>query len=199
MNSDTFNIYTEDSEDTHIEILDTKKNTKSDKSDHDLNNNLGDDKDITSSNNSENEKYVQALFIENIYKYIEFDQMIKDKMKEHRLKMKELKEQQTKYEKSVLSYFKYVGCDTINMGDKDNNKIIKYESSRKKPLNKNIILESIEKRLIDEKLVNSREKAHELANKTFELMQSQRPVITTTKIKRINKKQRPIQNKTSKK
>lgn len=127
------------------------------------------------------QEQISKEFVQKIKKFIKIDDIIRDETKEYREKMNTLKEQKTDLELFIIRYLERVNEDLINIG---NDKLSKVESTRTKSLKKEHIQESIYEQLRKENILDE-EAAKIMALKTFELMESKREKVVSTKLRRI--------------
>lgn len=153
------------------------------------------------NNNIDNEKqsiqeeakrnYMQNDFIEKIIKYIKTDDLIRKETSEYKEKINTLKEEKIELESCILQYLDSKDYNIINIDDK--NSLKKYESIRKSGINKDIIKQSIYEQLKNEKIVHD-DKAMELAEITYNMMECKRIKKTKVCLKRIMERKKKIKN-----
>lgn len=128
------------------------------------------------------QQYIKEEFIEHVVKFVKIDDLMKLENSEHREKINTLKEQKQELEKTILRYLDSINEDIVNIAG--NGKLKKYESVQRSSINKDIIKQSIFEQLKKEKLVNDDEKGKELAELTYNLMESKRERKVKTCLKR---------------
>jgi len=87
------------------------------------------------------DNYVETELVEKITKYFQIDEIIKDKQKEMREMMKQLKIQKENIEKYIINYLEYINEEYINITGKG--KLIKAVSITKGSINKENISKSL--------------------------------------------------------
>ena len=135
------------------------------------------------------ESVINVHFMENLTKYISTDDLIRQETIEYKEKMATLKEYKQELEEYLIKSLDKINQDVIFLND-GSCKLTKYESVRKGGLKKDVIKQSISEQMLKEKLVSDDKKAQELAEITYNLMESKRIVTTKTCLKRTNKKEK---------
>lgn len=136
--------------------------------------------------------FVNTDFMEKIVKYIKTDDLIRQETMEYKEKINTLKDEKVELETCILKYLDNMDNDIINVGGKGT--IKKYESVRKSGINKDIIKQSICEQLKKENIVKDDKKAKELAELTYDMMESKREKKTKVCLKRVmerKKKEKP--------
>lgn len=142
-----------------------------------------DNSDSDSDNDNDNTitKSEKIEFFGKLDKYLHYDNLIKETMLEHRKAINNLKSQKKELEHFLLLYLEKIRKDTINVGDE---KLVKVDKHKKKPLNKNIIKLAIIEDLKSEKLIKSNEEGEDIVKRMFESMENKRPIEQITQLKR---------------
>lgn len=87
------------------------------------------------------DNFVETELVEKITKYFQIDEIIKDKQKEMREMMKELKIQKELMEKYIINYLDHINEEYINISGKG--KLVKSVSITKGSINKENITKSL--------------------------------------------------------
>lgn len=123
--------------------LPDKENDSSDISDIDENEDISDafnydtKKANMSKKESENddnlsEEYIQTVVVERVVRYINLDNLIKDKQIEHKKEMKVIKDTKDQLEQFLIGYLDKVNEEYINLG-KNSATLVKTETKTKAP------------------------------------------------------------------
>ena len=163
------------SSDAVVSSSDDKSNNKSKKNEKSDNT----EKDIKTK---AKEDFIQNDFFEKIIKYVKTDNLIRNETKDFREKMKTLKEQKEDLEKFILRFLELQEENVINING--SGKLTKYESVRKKGINKDIIEQAISDQLKKEKLFTDEKKIKELVEATYKIMEDKREKTVKTVLKR---------------
>ncbi len=131
--SESDNYYTESENDTNLE---KSKNSK----------NADDDEEIKKK---ARETYLQTDFVEKVIKYIKADNLIRKETTEFREKINTLKEEKQDLENFIIKYLDMQEENVVNITG--SGKLTKYESIRKKSINKDIIQQTIYDQIKKEK------------------------------------------------
>lgn len=151
----------------------TKKYKKLDDSDNDS------DQEILEE---AKERYMKTEFFEKVNKYIQYDDIIKETMMDHRKEINELKSQKKDLELYLLKYLERIEQDTINVGETD--RIVKVEKQRKAPLSKEIMRCAIIEDLKKEGKIENEKEGEEIIERMFKSMENKRPVKSIVQLKR---------------
>ena len=154
-----------------------------------------DDEEKRSIQEDAERNFVNTDFMEKIVKYIKTDDLIRQETMEYKEKINTLKEEKVELETCILRYLDNMDNDIINVGGKGT--IKKYESVRKSGINKDIIKQSICEQLKKENIVKDDKKAKELAELTYNMMESKREKKTKVCLKRVMERKK--KEKTEKK
>lgn len=128
------------------------------------------------------ESFIQTDFFEKVVKYIKTDNLIRKETAEFREKINTLKEEKNDLESFILKYLDFQEENVINI--QGSGKLTKYESIRKKGINKDIIQQAIYDQIKKEKLIDDDEKLKELVEATYNVMEGKREKTTKTVLKR---------------
>lgn len=153
-----------------------------DKSNSKLKKNEKSDNTIKDIKTKAKEDFIQNDFFEKIIKYVKTDNLIRNETKDFREKMKTLKEQKEDLEKFILRFLELQEENVINING--SGKLTKYESVRKKGINKDIIEQAISDQLKKEKLFTDEKKIKELVEATYKIMEDKREKTVKTVLKR---------------
>lgn len=134
------------------------------------------------------DKKVQTDFLDKVIKYVKTDDLIRKETLEFREKINTLKEEKIALESHILRYLEEVDQEVVNIGA--SSKLTKAESIRKSTISQDIIKISIFEQLKKEGLVKDDKKCMELAEMTYNLMDSKREKKTKTYLKRTFKKKK---------
>lgn len=153
-------------------------------------NNSNNSKEIEDAQNKENEEikkkaresFIQTDFFEKVIKYVKTDNLIRKETTEFREKINTLKEEKQDLENFILRYLDIQEENVINISG--SGKLTKYESVRKKGINKDIIQQAICDQIKKEKLVTDENKVKELAEATYNIMEGKREKTVKTVLKR---------------
>lgn len=141
------------------------------------------DKNNTPEKNKEGDKSKKKRdFSEKVIKFIQYDDLIKETMLEHRKQINELKVQKKELELFLIDYLDEINNDIINCGESDI--IKKVEKQKKAPLNKSLMKKSIIDDLIKEKFVKNEEQGEKIIEKMFENMENKRQITHVVELKR---------------
>jgi hypothetical protein len=121
-------------------------------------------------------------FSEKVIKFIQYDDLIKETMLEHRKQINELKIQKKELELFLIDYLEEINNDVINCGESD--VIKKVEKQKKAPLNKTLMKKSIIEDMIKEKFIKTEEQGEKIIEKMFENMENKRTVTNVIELKR---------------
>lgn len=135
----------------------------------------------------------QSKFFENVIKYLQTDDLIKKKQKEHRDEIKDLKDEKTDLEAYILRYLDRAGEDTIDVGGKCT--LTKSKTETKASIKSENIREGILEGLQKEKLVQDDQKTIKIINDIMDLIEGKRTVNTRTFLKRNDKKKNKAKGK----
>lgn len=175
--SESDNNYTESKEDdnevTTIKETNTKKSKKQN-SKSDLN-----DEDIQKR---AKENFLQTDFFEKVIKYVKTDNLMRKETSEFREKISTLKEEKQELEDFILKYLDFQEENIINIAG--SGKLTKYESVRKKGINKDIIQQAIYNKIKEEQLVTDDKKLKEIVEATYNIMENSREKTVKTVLKR---------------
>ncbi len=149
-----------------------KQNVKKVESSSEDSDSESDDVTRDSVRTSSREHHLQTEFTEKVRKYVYTDDLMRKISLEHRENMATLKEDKQELEKHIIRYLDTVDQDIINIPG--SGKITKYESTTRKAINKELIVQSIFEQLKKEKLIKNDEEGKALAIATFELMDGKR-------------------------
>jgi hypothetical protein len=127
-------------------------------------------------------------FSEKVIKFIQYDDLIKETMIEHRKQINELKTQKKELELFLIDYLDEINNDIINCGESD--VIKKVEKQKKAPLNKTLMKKSIIEDMIKEKFIKTEEQGEKIIEKMFENMENKRAVTNVVELKRKSIKQK---------
>lgn len=128
------------------------------------------------------ENFLQNDFYEKVIKYVKTDNLIRKETTEFREKINTLKEEKQDLENFILRYLEFQEENVINING--SGKLTKYESVRKKGINKDIIQQAICDQIKKEKLVTDDNKVKELAEATYNIMEGKREKTVKTVLKR---------------
>lgn len=121
-------------------------------------------------------------FQERVIKFIQYDDLIKETMLEHRKQINELKAQKKELELYLIEFLDEMKNDIINYGEND--VIKKVERQKKAPLNKEIMRKAIIEDMIKEKFIKTEAQGEKIIEKMFESMENKRPVTNIVELKR---------------
>lgn len=141
--------------------------------------------EIISKNAKKN--FMQTEFLEKLMKYVKTDDLIRQETIEYKEKINTLKEDKQELEEFILRYLDSIEQEVIDLSG--TGKLTKYESVRKSGINKDLIKQSISEQIKKEKLVKDDKKANELAEITYNLMESKREKKTKVYLKRTFKRE----------
>jgi hypothetical protein len=128
------------------------------------------------------ESFIQADFYEKVIKYVKTDNLIRKESTEFREKINTLKEEKQDLENFILKYLDLQEENVINING--SGKLTKYESIRKKGINKDIIQQAIYDQIKKEKLITDENKIKDLVEATYNVMEGKREKTTKTVLKR---------------
>lgn len=128
------------------------------------------------------EAFIETDFFEKVIKYIKADNLIRSETVQFREKINTLKEEKQDLETFILRYLDYQEEKIINING--SGKLTKYESIRKKAMNKDTIQQAICDSIKKEKLLTDDTKIKELAEHTYNIMEDKREKTTKTVLKR---------------
>lgn len=151
------------------------------------------DKEIDEiSKSSKQERATQEL-VEKIKKYIQIDDIIREKNEE----IKSLRETRKPCEEYIMNYFEQnneLGELKIKTG-----KLIRNESEKKAPIKQEYVKEALEEKTKNEKLFADDNKFNLFVSSIIDLMEKKRPIKKTSTLKRtFNKDAKPKKIKPSK-
>jgi len=127
-----------------------------------------------------------AYLHEFIVKYIDYDDQIKEETKRSRETIHTLKDEKNKLESSIIQSLDVVGGDTANYTANDTSgRLVKVNSVRKGPINKDIIKNTIIEDMIKNKIWDSEQDGEVIMNRLFETMEAKRDVKNVVKLKRM--------------
>lgn len=156
--------------------------------------NVANDEDIK---RKAKEAFIQTDFFEKVIKYVKTDNLIRKETADFREKINTMKEEKQELEKFILRYLEIQEENVINING--SGKLTKYESIRKKGINKDIIQQAISDQLKKEKLVTDDKKLKELVEATYNIMEGKREQTVKTVLKRTflkeKKEKKPKENK----
>lgn len=134
------------------------------------------------------ENFVKTDFLEKIIKYVKIDNLIRKETVEYKERVNTLKEDKQELEGYILRYLEDAKEEVINI--EGSGKLTKYESVRKGGINKDIIQQSICDQLKKEKLIQDEKKIKDLAELTYNIMESKREKKVKTVLKRTFKREK---------
>lgn len=135
---------------------------------------------MTSSTNSDKSK--KRDFSEKVIKFIQYDDLIKETMLQHRKEINELKTQKKQIELIILDYLEKMNNDVINYGEND--VLRRVEKQKKAPLNKDIMRVAIIEDMKKSGFIKNDEQGSEIIERMFESMENKRPVTNIVELKR---------------
>jgi hypothetical protein len=130
----------------------------------------------------DDEKRIKTQFAENVIKYLKTDDIIKEKQKEHRIMMKNLKEKKKKSEDYILNYLEKMEETFVNIGT--SSKLVKNKTETKSTIKVNNIKDGIIEGLKAGKIIENLNGDSEIIKKILDLIDSKRIVKTKTYLKR---------------
>lgn len=141
------------------------------------NNEIDDQKVLADAKN----KYMKTEFFEKVNKYIQYDDLIKKEMLKFRKEVNTLKEEKKDLETYLLKYLEVQKGDTINVGDE---KILKVETQKKAPLNKEIMKSVIIDDMKKEGFIRNEREGEIIIQRMFDSMEKNRPITNVVKLQR---------------
>lgn len=163
-------------------MLQKYKNKDKDNKNKTINKNNDSIKEDKKSNNIEPVKAKKRDFQEKVIKFIQYDDLIKETLLNHRKEINELKLQKKELELYLIDFLEEMNNDIINYGESD--VIKKVERQKKAPLNKEIMRKAIIEDMIKEKFIKSETQGEKIIEKMFESMENKRPVTNVVELKR---------------
>jgi len=137
--------------------------------------------------------YIETELVERITKYLKIDTMMKDKQKEVREFMKQLKKQKEEMEKYILGYLDEIDEQFIKIDGQG--KLIKSTSVSKGAINADNIKKSVTTSVVKTNLRIDNEKFNELLQNILENIEENRPKTTRKYIKRVKERDTKKNNK----
>jgi hypothetical protein len=144
------------------------------------------EKKRSSNDSKDSDKSKKREFNEKVIKFVQYDDLIKETMLEHRKQINELKTQKKELELFLIDYLDEMGNDIINYGTNDTIKRI--EKQKKGPINKEIMRVSIIEDMKKGGFIKTEEQGEKIIEKMFETMENKRPVTNVVELKRKHKK-----------
>jgi hypothetical protein len=141
-----------------------------------------DNKEQLNKEENKEEKFGKVEFFEKVNKYLQYDDVIKESMIEHRKEINELKSQKKNLELYLLDYLESVNNDIINVGESD--KLVKVERQKKAPLNKEIIKCAIIDDLKERGIIKNEKEGEDTIERMFESMENKRAIKNIVQLKR---------------
>lgn len=138
---------------------------------------------------------LEESFKEKVIKYIKIDDLMRKETIDYREKMNTLKEEKEELQTYMLRYLDTMEQETVNIAG--TGKLSKCESIRKGTINKDLIKQAICEQLKKDKIVKDDKTGKELAENTYNLMESKREIKKKVYIKRTF--ERPKKEKQAKK
>jgi len=192
---------TDDITENKIKGILKKKKEKKDSSDissydsEDENNINMTDEDIRSK---ATQNYVETELVEKITKYFQIDELIKEKQKEARDMMKELKKQKTNIESYIIQYLEDINEEYVQITGKG--KLVRKVSITKGSINKDNITKSLQTGLLKSNINIDEERLNNLLNNLLISIEENRPKKERKYIKRMketnNKNKKDTKNDT---
>lgn len=130
--------------------------------------------------------YVKEELYDTITKYLKTDDLIRkqaQKIVKYRERINIMKQQKNELEQKLIKYLDIIDQDQITIGG--DSKLSKCESSRKCPLNADIIKNCIIEKLRNDKIIKDDMRAFQLAESLYENMENNRERKTRTYIRRV--------------
>lgn len=180
--SESDNNYTESEEKSHDANVETNAGTNirtNVDANVETNVNIDEDEEIKKK---AKQTFIQTDFLEKVIKYIKTDNLIRKETVEFREKMTTLKEEKQDLETFILRYLDFQEENVINING--SGKLTKYESVRKKGMNKDMIQQAICDQIKKEKLVTDDTKIKEIADATYNIIENSREKTVKTVLKR---------------
>lgn len=125
---------------------------------------------------------LEEAFKEKVIKWIKIDDLMRKETIEFRDKMNTLKEEKEEMQTFMIRYLDSMDENIIDV--KGSGKLSKCESVRKGTINKDLIKQSICEQLKKEKIVKDDKAGLELAENTYNLMESKREIKKKVYLKR---------------
>ena len=192
---------TDDITENKIKGILKKKKEKKDSSDissydsEDENNINMIDEDIRSK---ATQNYIETELVEKITKYFQIDELIKEKQKEARDMMKELKKQKTNIESYIIQYLEDINEEYVQITGKG--KLVRKVSITKGSINKDNITKSLQTGLLKSNINIDEERLNNLLNNLLISIEENRPKKERKYIKRMketnNKNKKDTKNDT---
>lgn len=144
---------------------------------------------------AENE-YLKKVVYERINKYLKFDTVIKRIEKEHKNKIKEMKDKRTDLEEYIIEFLERIGKDTISLGS-NKDKLTRVVTEKKSAIDLKIISEGLREGFENRNLLQDDEdKLNAVIAEFLERIDKKREVKVTKSIKRsIDKPKKEKQTK----
>lgn len=189
------------SKDVNDNVADEEENDESNQEINEINevNKVDEEAENEEIKKKAKETYIQTDFFEKVIKYVKTDNLIRKETIEFREKINTLKEEKQDLENFILRYLDVQEENVINING--SGKLTKYESVRKKGINKDIIQQAICDQIKKEKLVTDDKKLKELAEETYNIMEGKREKTVKTVLKRTfikEKKAKAVKEKVKK-
>jgi hypothetical protein len=156
-----------------------------------------DDKDDKDDKDKDQDPNKKSVFLENVIKYLETDNIIYKKKKKYDEEIKVLKEDKTSLEALIIKYLNEINNDCVEI--KGQGKLTKTISEKKSAINNQNITEAIAEIVKKEKLVERDEDTIELINKIMETIDSKRVVTKKEFLKRTREPKKKQKTQTKKK
>jgi hypothetical protein len=148
---------------------------------------ISDDSDFEEGDdNDDNSKKLGTKFLENVIKYLQVDDTIKEIQSELGEKIKNLKDTKGELEGYILRYLDRKGKDHIDVKDKC--KLIKETKDNKSAIKPENIREGILEGLKDAKLIEQEAETLKLINNIMDSIDNKRAITKRTILRRVTQK-----------
>lgn len=149
---------------------------------------ISDDSDFEEGDdNDDNSKKLGTKFLENVIKYLQVDDTIKEIQGELGEKIKNLKDTKGELEGYIIRYLDRKGKDHIDVKDKC--KLIKETKDNKSAIKPENIREGILEGLKDAKLIEQEAETLKLINNIMDSIDNKRAITKRTTLRRVTQKQ----------
>ena len=130
-------------------------------------------------------------FLEQVIKYIKYDDIIKERQKKERDEINKLKELRKEQEIQILNHLNTTDNTFVTIANKG--KLVKNVSIRKTPITKECMKLGIENGLRETKLITNEDNisCNKIVDTIIEIIDKKRPVKQTEYLRRVNLKNKP--------
>jgi len=161
-----------------------KGDNSDDSDDSDKVSDISDDSDFEEGGDNDSKK-LGTKFLENVIKYLEVDDTIKNKQSEHREEVKNLKDTKGELEGFIIRYLDRKGKDQVNLGE-NKGRLVKETKDSKSAIKTDTIREGIMEGLKAAKLVEQEAETVKLINSIMDSIDNKRTVTKRTTLRRVN-------------